>query len=103
MVLILASVTLAINVGQATSDGVTVSFTYFLFNLVTFGIIQLQQFYNYNYCNNDKRGQREAEGETELLGPKEVLLLFLSGSHGKGFSRKADLLHLRKRCYREKL
>ena len=36
-----ASVTLAICVGQATSDDVTVSLIYFLFNLVTFLIIQL--------------------------------------------------------------
>ena len=47
---ILAGVTLATNVGQATSDDVTVSFTCFLFNLVIFLIIQSQYFCNYNCC-----------------------------------------------------
>ena len=42
MVPTLASVTLATNSGQATSNYVTVSFAYFLFNLVIFLIIQLQ-------------------------------------------------------------
>ena len=37
-----ASVTMATNSGKATSNDVTVSFTYFLFNLVIFLIIQLQ-------------------------------------------------------------
>ena len=50
MVPILASVTLATDVEQATSDDVTVSFTYFLFNFLTFLIIKLQYFYNCNYC-----------------------------------------------------
>ena len=93
MVAILASVTLATKSGQATSNYVTVSFTYFVFNLENFSnnstttLFQLQLL----HYNNDERGQKEARGETELLGPKEILLLFHSGSRGKGKGEKADL------------
>ena len=86
MVPILAGVTLATNVGQVTSDDVTVSFTYFLLNLVTFQIIQLLHFCNYNFCitimMSADRGRQK--GETELFDPEGVLLLFLCGSRGKG-------------------
>lgn len=68
-----AGVTPATNVGQATSDDATVSFTCFLFNLVTFQMIQLQHFYNYKYfftimMSGDWERQKGKQNYTALKG-----------------------------------